>query len=148
MTTNAKRNLLFRKILFAGLLGLICLSIVLGVLHKTPWAVPEQEKQRKNPIANSEAALKSAKTIYLDKCAQCHGDAGKGDGSEAMMYDPSPADLTDLKHMSTLTDGAIFYQMTQGRKPMPSFRKRLTEEQRWQLVLLVRSFAEAPAPKN
>jgi mono/diheme cytochrome c family protein len=43
-----------------------------------------------------------------------------------------------------LTDGEIYYQITEGRKPMPSFKKRLTEEQRWQLVLLVRSFASAP----
>jgi hypothetical protein len=28
---------------------------------------------------------------------------------------------------------------------MPSFKKRLTEEQRWHLVLLVRSFAGSPS---
>ena len=62
-----------------------------------------------------------------------------------MMYDPPPADLTDAAKMNKVTDGEIFYQITVGRKPMPSFRKRLTEEQRWQLVLLVRSFAAQPA---
>ena len=29
---------------------------------------------------------------------------------------------------------------------MPSFKKKLTEQQRWQLVLFVRSLAGAPAP--
>jgi hypothetical protein len=48
--------------------------------------------------------------------------------------------------MNHLTDGEIFYQITQGRKPMPSFRKKLTEDQRWQLVILVRSFAAPAAP--
>jgi mono/diheme cytochrome c family protein len=43
--------------------------------------------------------------------------------------------------MNSVTDGEIFYQISQGRKPMPGFKKRLTEEQRWQLVLYVRSFA-------
>jgi hypothetical protein len=62
-----------------------------------------------------------------------------------MMYDPSPSDLTDAKHMNSLTDGEIFYQITQGRKPMPSFRKKVTEDQRWQLVILVRSFASPTA---
>ena len=42
--------------------------------------------------------------------------------------------------MSATTDGELFYQISEGRKPMPAFKKRLTEEQRWQLVLLVRSF--------
>ena len=66
-----------------------------------------------------------------------------------MMYDPAPADLTDAARMSKITDGEIYYQITEGRKPMPSFKKRLTEEQRWQLVLLVRTFAgslSAPPP--
>ena len=29
---------------------------------------------------------------------------------------------------------------------MPALKKRLTEEQRWQLVLLLRSFADLPLP--
>jgi mono/diheme cytochrome c family protein len=131
-----------RLALFVCVLGLICLAIVLAAFHKTPWVVPEAEKQRKNPLVASEANLAAAKPIYNEKCANCHGDKGKGDGSEAMMYDPAPADLTDAAKMSKVTDGEIFYQITEGRKPMPSFRKRLTDEQRWQLVLLVRSFAE------
>jgi mono/diheme cytochrome c family protein len=61
------------------------------------------------------------------------------------MYDPTPSDLTDAAKMSKVTDGEIYYQITQGRKPMPSFRKKLSEQQRWQLVLLVRSFAEHSA---
>src|SRR5262249_35844230 len=88
--------------------------------------------------------LTSAKGLYRENCANCHGDAGRGDGSEAMRYDPKPADLTDAPHMNTVTDGALFYQISQGRKPMPAFKKRMTEEQRWQLVLLVRSFAPQP----
>jgi mono/diheme cytochrome c family protein len=134
-----------RKILFACAIGLIFLSIGLAAFHKTAWVVPPEEKARKNPLAPSDAAIAAAKKIYQDNCANCHGDSGKGDGSDAMMYDPAPADLTDAWKMSKVTDGEIFYQITRGRKPMPSFRKKLTEEQRWQLVLLVRSFAGAPA---
>ena len=47
--------------------------------------------------------------------------------------------------MNTVTDGEIFYQISEGRKPMPSFKKRLTEDQRWGLVLLVRSFSAPSA---
>ncbi|MGB7846638.1 MAG: cytochrome c [Candidatus Acidiferrum sp.] len=134
-----------RKILFVCALALICLSIGLALFHKTPWVVPLADKERKNPLALSEVNINAAKPIYTEKCANCHGDTGKGDGSDAMMYDPAPSDLTDAAKMSKLTDGEIFYQITEGRKPMPSFKKRLTEEQRWQLVLLVRSFAGAPS---
>ena len=146
MPSNAPRNLKLRKILFGSLLGLICIVVVYAIYQqKKVWAVPEEVKKLKNPLPPSESNRKAAMARYQDKCAQCHGDAGKGDGPEAMMHDPSPADLTDARHMNTLTDGEIFYQISEGRKPMPSFKKRLTEDQRWQLVVLVRSFAQPAA---
>jgi mono/diheme cytochrome c family protein len=150
MPTRPKKPKTLFKLLFALAIILIFLSIGLAAFHKTPWSVPLEYKLRKNPLAASDANLNAAKPVYNEYCSNCHGDSGKGDGSDAMMYDPSPSDLTDAKHMNTLTDGEIYYQITQGRKPMPSFRKKLTEEQRWQLVILVRSFAGAiafpPAP--
>jgi mono/diheme cytochrome c family protein len=146
MAAPSKKSKQLRWILFFCVLGLIVLSIGLAAFHRTPWAVPPAEKQRKNPLTLSDANLAAAKEIYKNKCSDCHGEKGKGDGSEAMMYDPAPSDLTDSANMSKLTDGEIFYQITEGRKPMPSFKKKLTEEQRWQLVLLVRSFAAASSP--
>jgi mono/diheme cytochrome c family protein len=151
MSATSKKSMRLRKILFIGVLGLICLSIGLAAFHKTPWVVPLADKERKNPLTPSEANIAAARPIFSEKCANCHGDKGKGDGSEAMMYDPPPSDLTDVAKMSKLTDGEIFYQISRGRKPMPSFKKRLTEIQRWQLVLLVRSFATSSssvAPPN
>jgi mono/diheme cytochrome c family protein len=146
MAAPPKKQKTLLKLLFALAILLIFLSIGLAALHKTPWKVPLEDKLRKNPLDPSPANLNAAKPVYNEYCANCHGDSGKGDGSDAMMYDPSPSDLTDSKHMNTLTDGEIFYQITQGRKPMPSFRKKLTEDQRWQLVILVRSFASPATP--
>jgi len=146
MTTPPKKPKTLLKLLFALVIILIFLSIGLAALHKTPWKVPLEDKLRKNPLDASATNLNVAKPVYNEYCANCHGDSGKGDGSDAMMYDPSPSDLTEAKHMNSLTDGEIFYQITQGRKPMPSFRKKLTEDQRWQLVILVRSFTAPATP--
>jgi mono/diheme cytochrome c family protein len=150
MTPPPKKSRTFYKLLFALAITLIFLSIGLAAFHKTPWQVPAEEKARKNPLPVSDANLNTAKPVYDEYCSNCHGDAGKGDGSDAMMYDPAPGDLTDSSHINKLSDGEIFYQITQGRKPMPSFRNKLTEEQRWQLVLLIRAFSGAiafpPAP--
>ena len=133
-----------RKILFAAVLTLAALSIVMAAREKRPWNIPEEAKQLKNPLQPSPAALQAARDIYLDNCAQCHGEFGKGDGPEANMYDPLPADLSNKKFNAGLTDGEIFYQISEGQKPMPAFKRRFTEEQRWQLVFLVRSFAAPP----
>jgi len=146
MSSLAQPNLKTRKIIFASLLVLICIVIVYAAFQKDrPWIVPEEVKKLKNPVQPSESTLKVARGIYRDECAQCHGEHGKGDGPEAMMHSPAPADLTDASHMNRVTDGEIFYQISQGRKPMPSFKRRLPEDQRWGLVLLVRSFSAPSA---
>jgi mono/diheme cytochrome c family protein len=149
-TAGKGRNL--RLVLFVTTLALIALSIGLAVFRTPPWIVPPEAKARQNPLAALNANLAAAKEIYRNKCDNCHGPKGKGDGSDAMMYDPAPSNLTDSAKMSNLTDGEIFYQITEGRKPMPACKKKLTEEQRWQLVLLVRSFATnsagTPQPAN
>jgi len=91
-------------------------------------------------------ALKSAREVYADKCAHCHGDTGKGDGRDASGYDPAPMDFADAKRMSDASDGELFYKISEGKKPMPVFKNKLTEEQRWELVLLIRSFAQSASP--
>lgn len=148
MNTDAQRKLKLRRLLFIALLGMIGISIVLAVTRRGEWIIPEEAKRRENPIQPSAQALDAARGIYKENCAQCHGDTGKGDGPEAARHYPSPADLTNAKRMNVVTDGEIFYQISEGRRPMPSFKSRMTEEQRWQLVLLVRSFAPAPTSGN
>ena len=146
MSTDAQLNLKTRKILFVSLLVLICIVLVYAGFQKDrPWVVPVEVKKLKNPIAPTESTLKAARGIYMGECAECHGEYGKGDGPKAMMHSLAPADLTDARQMNTVTDGEIFYQISEGRKPMPSFKKRLTEDQRWGLVLFVRSFSQPAA---
>jgi len=142
MPVTGKTNL--RKLLLAAVLVTLCIVAVFAYVQNRPWKVPEEAKHLKNPLQPSPAALAVARPIYQDKCANCHGDTGKGNGSDAALYYPSPTNLTDARHFNTVTDGELFYQISQGRKPMPSFKKRLAEEQRWQLVLYVRSLAIPP----
>lgn len=147
MPTSSK-NPSNRKALFAILLLAIAAAIAYAVLDNPPWNVPEAAKQMKNPVAPSDAALAEIRPIYLDKCAVCHGDSGKGDGHDSSLYDPRPSNFTDAQHINAVSDGELFYKISQGRKPMPSFRKRLSEQQRWQLVLMIRSFTTPAASGN
>jgi len=132
--------------IFIVLLLVAAGSAVYAFFHPGPWIVPEEAKRMQNPLKRSQANLPVAQRLYLDKCAECHGDSGKGDGSQARMYRPRPTDFTDVAHMHSVSDGELFYKISEGHRPMPGFQKRFTEEQRWQLVLFLRSLAAQSDP--
>lgn len=116
------------------------------------WNVPPDAKQMKNPVALNAATLDSARVLYGNDCAKCHGIHGDGKKPPGSMYSYStkPTNFTDAKLVDAMSDGEIFWKITNGRKPMPSFKIRLTDEQRWELVSLIRIFARpasAPARK-
>jgi mono/diheme cytochrome c family protein len=144
MASPTRKKLL--GILFVMLLVIAAGSVVYAFFHPGPWIVPEEAKRRANPLAASQIDLPAARRLYLDKCAECHGDTGKGDGSQAKTYDPMPRDFTDGQHMRAMSDGELFYKISEGHRPMPAFKKRFTAEQRWQLVVFIRSFYASPGP--
>ncbi len=144
MPERPAKDLRTRKILFVILLLVIAGAIGFFIWENRPWTVPESARAMKNPIAPAGADLDSIRPIYRDKCSSCHGLTGRADGHDASLYDPKPTDFTDTRRMNAVTDGELFYKLTEGRKPMPSFKKRLSDEQRWRMVLLIRSFLEPP----
>lgn len=116
------------------------------------WNVPPDANQMKNPVLMNTATLDAARVLYRNDCAKCHGINGDGKKPQESMYSYStkPTNFTDAKVVDAMSDGEIFWKITNGRKPMPSFKIRLTDEQRWELVNLIRIFAHpanAPAPK-
>jgi len=150
MATPSRKKSPINFLLFIALLVIAAGSAIYAFLHPGPWIVPEAAKRVTNPIKASQADLITARKLYSDKCAECHGDTGKGDGAQAKKYDPPATDFTDAAHMNSVSDGELFYKISEGHRPMPGFRKRFTEQQRWQLVIFIRSFggstAAAPVP--
>jgi mono/diheme cytochrome c family protein len=110
-----------------------------------PWVVPQAARAMRNPVPATDANIAAGAALYADNCARCHGDRGDGDGPDAKMYRPPPASLAVAMRDGTngMTDGEIFWKITEGRRPMPSFKKELTDEQRWQLVNFLRTLANS-----
>jgi len=150
MQPPPKRNRTLPKAMFLLILAVVAAAIIYSAVNNAPWSwpVPEEAKQLKNPLQPTAPALKSAREVYADKCAHCHGDTGKGDGRDASRYDPAPTDFTDIKRLSSATDGELFYKISEGKKPMPVFKNKLSEDQRWELVLLIRSFTQSSPPSG
>jgi mono/diheme cytochrome c family protein len=104
------------------------------------WVAPARAAKKKNPIEANEASFAKGKTVYLQECLSCHGPTGKGDGPAVKDLEKKPEALTLPKTLNQ-TDGALFWKITGGRKPMASYENTLSEEDRWHVINYMRSLA-------
>lgn len=93
-----------------------------------------------NPVKPDQASVRQGAALYNKHCASCHGAKGKGDGKAACDLDPRPSDLTDGT-IAGMSDAKLFRKITNGRKPMPSFSKLMSDQERWHVVNFVRTLA-------
>lgn len=120
--------------------------------EKTLWVAPSRAARKDNPLAASQNSIAQGKTLFTTACCPCHGPEGRGDGPAAASLERNgarirPGNLSDPK-MWLQSDGAIFWKITEGNSPMPTFGPTFTEEQRWQIVNYVRTLAPRTTAAN
>mgnify|MGYP001584393437 FL=1 len=104
-----------------------------------PWPVPDAAKSKKNPVKADAQTLATGKALWSKHCKSCHGATGLGDGSKAAQLDTEPGDFTKASTQSQ-SDGSLFYKSSEGRDDMPSFKKKIPDEDdRWALVNFMRT---------
>jgi mono/diheme cytochrome c family protein len=118
-------------------------SALLAVSEEQPgskekWTAPAAEARKKNPIASNESSLVAGQKIYLKRCIGCHGKAGNGDGPDAADLGIHPAKLSDPT-IQAEADGALFWKVTVGKKPMPNYGSRLSPTDRWNVINYLRT---------
>ena len=114
--------------------------------QQTTWVTPNAAKKVKNPLAGNKSVLAAGKTLYVANCAPCHGTKGKGDGPASAALNPKPADHSSARVQSE-TDGSLYWKLSTGRNPMPSYKTILTDNQRWELVNYIRTLAKGVKKK-
>ena len=102
------------------------------------WDAPALQAQKKNPIIVNEASLQAGRKIYFKRCAPCHGNTGNGDGPDAADLGIHPAKLSDPRIRGE-SDGALFWKISSGKKPMPDYGDRLSATDRWNAINFVRT---------
>jgi len=110
-------------------------------------AVPAEYASLTNPVEPGDESIATGKALYDEYCIGCHGASGRGDGPKAATLDHTPADFTDPHMAEEMTDAAFFWRISEGveDEDMPAWKEKLSEEDRWQLVNFVRTFAPAEA---
>jgi mono/diheme cytochrome c family protein len=127
-----------KKLILLLVVGLYC---TYSFSQSRKFPSPPSADAIANPVKGDAAATAEGKKTYTQYCVPCHGGKGKGDGIAAPGLSKPPADHTS-DFVQGQTDGAIFWIISQGNSPMPSYKTTLTDAQRWQLVNFIRTLAK------
>ena len=134
-----KRFLSTVSLLIACVITASMISGFRAPLDQKPWPVPDAAKNKKNPVASNAESIATGKELWGTHCKSCHGAKGLGDGPKAAQLKTEAGDFSKAETQGQ-TDGALFYKLTEGRDDMPSFKKKIAdEEDRWSLVNFMRT---------
>jgi mono/diheme cytochrome c family protein len=129
------------KILLVAIVAVIAFAAVQMTRQRL---ATQRAKKLKNSVAATPPAIDAGRQLYGLHCEKCHGIKGDGKGEKASELFEEPTDFTNAKQMDRLADGELFVPIMEGKKPMPAFGDKLNEEQAWELVDYVRTFARPP----
>ena len=125
---------------------LIPLLLVTAILLLTIFQVTAQEAAV--PLAPPDAA--AGLQVYAERCANCHGPLGNGDGELAARSAVPPVVFTDPEYIRQARPGLMFTTITNGimgdngptMPPFgPSSSNPIDEATRWDLIAAVYSLA-------
>ena len=121
---------MFNLLLFALSVSVISFRMA----QEEPWPVPDKYMKMANPVKADATSVADGKQLWLQHCTSCHGKAGKGDGPKAAQLKTLPHDLSKADVQSQ-PDGSFFYKTSEGRKDMPSFKKKIPDQDDiWSIV--------------
>ena len=128
-----------KKMIFILVSACLITTLTMAQAPAKPWPVPDKFATTKNPVKAEAENLKEGRDIYQTHCQSCHGKKGKGDGTKAAQLETQSGDFT-LPAFQKQTDGALYYKIVEGRKDMPSFKKKIPEASDiWNVVNYVRT---------
>ena len=102
------------------------------------WDVPLEVQQRHNPISPTQDSIGRGILVYVRNCQVCHGSRGDGDGPSSQSLGVAPTNFVDPSTQRQ-SDGSLYWKITVGRRAMPNWQLRLSEEDRWHVVNFLRT---------
>jgi mono/diheme cytochrome c family protein len=130
------------------LLGLLSVAFALRAQKDQPpakapeYKIPPEAAAKENPVKPTAESIAKGKKMYGIDCAMCHGEKGDGKGDMGSDYKNMP-DFTNADTLKNRTDGELFYITRNGKgDDMPPEDSRAKDEDIWNMVNLIRSFAK------
>jgi len=100
------------------------------------WNITEDVLNMEMPDDASYKTVKLGKDLYMLNCASCHGTPGEGNNIAAI----KATDLGTLDFQNSNTPGSVFYKIKEGMGAMPSFKDKLNDDEKWNIVHYIKSF--------
>ena len=103
----------------------------------------------------SPRMLARGETIYRERCAVCHGDAGDGRGAATAALPVKPPDLRDSRMVGGMRGNYWFWRVSEGGavepfrsagSTMPPWKDMLSVEDRWAVVAYQHRFSGHTGP--
>lgn len=119
--------------------GILFVSFTIKTQQKDPWPVPDKYLKMANPVKSNGESINAGKELWVEHCQSCHGKKGMGDGTKAASLKTEPGNFSTADTQNQ-PDGSLFYKTSEGRKDMPSFKKKIPDQDDiWNLVNLMRT---------
>jgi mono/diheme cytochrome c family protein len=140
-----------RSVAVAGAVAAFC-AVAARAQSVDDWVAPPEARAMTTALSPTNPEhLKKGRSLFVKHCVTCHGEHGKGDGPSARLHarrsGHAPRDLSRPDVQAGLTDGEMFWKIGAGWRPggrivMPGVRSEVSEEDRWRIVLYVRSLLD------
>ncbi len=136
MVKNAHTHTTNGRFLAVFILFIILFGLGLGIVNAQEVNLPLTPPNAANGLA-----------VFAERCANCHGPTGGGDGELATQLLVQPRQLNDPNFGNTAVPGTIFGHITNGilESGMPPFGPAssdpLDDAARWDLVAAIYSFS-------
>lgn len=109
----------------------------------TPEDAGRAGRELRNPFQTTDEQVRQRGAyVFANYCQVCHGPQGKGDGPVSQRGVPPPPSLQEGKSKD-MKDGQLFHILTYGQGNMPSYAAQLSREDRWRVIIHVRSLQQA-----
>jgi mono/diheme cytochrome c family protein len=89
------------------------------------------------------ATLEQGRAIYEQRCLDCHGPEGRGDGTRALSLSPRPGNLVSA-YTSAKSDQELLKIIANGRPrtAMPAWKGHLSEDEQQAVLAYIRSLVK------
>ncbi len=105
--------------------------------------IPLEAANVKNPMPTTDHLVQQGRQIYMQSCALCHGEDGRGHTSLGRAMYPPAMDLTS-PHVQHWSDAELFWIIENGVRltGMPSWKSSISETYTWELADFIHALPE------